>query len=426
VTSSGAAGRPAREPLGVPSLQAALAVAVGLVVATVVVVAVSGSVAVRAIAVVLLWLALIALTVYVYRLLSQTGVSPQLAGERAEPVTPLGAGVSADRLRSAAVIGLRDAHALQRGTRHFAEAAASTLRAQSDLPEPGSELIELFDAQRDCAAQHAQSLAQRLHELGGYPSRRADEEAVLAASLYERLLVRGLVTNARHASGLLSLGSATYRLIEHLAAVTGDDTTRSLAERCRRELEPLAERWSASWDSVLDLGSDGDAHETMLGLLEEAHDMEAMHASLLRVTAAQAGAAGTPSGAEDAGLPQLIALVDQERADAAHNRDLLRERLQALHRHPSHLHAFETLLATRATALVEHIRSYQLIRDIRDLLAADELETVSYELLARAADRAHDPDTAALARQLRGNERTATHRLTAELDSALEIALLAE
>jgi hypothetical protein len=426
MTSPGTAGQPAREPLGVPSLQVAVAVAVALVVATVVVVAVSGSVAVRAVAVVLLWLALIALTVYVYRLLSQRGVSPELAGMRAEPVTPLGAGVSGDRLRSATVFGLRDAHALQRGTRHFAEAAASRLRARSDLAEPGSDLIELFDAQRDCAAHHARLLEERLHELGGYPSGGADDEAVLAASLYERLLVRGLPTDARHAFGLLSLGTATYTLIEHLGAVTADDSTRSLAERCRRELEPLTERWSASWDTVLDLGPNGDAHETMLALLEETHDMEAMHASLLRVTAAQARAASLPSGAEDAGLPQLIVLVDQERADAAHDRDLLHERLRALHRHPSHLHAFETLLATRATALVEHIRSYKLIRDIRDLLAADELEAASYELLARAAERADDPDTAALARRLRGKERTAARRLAAELDSALEIALLAE
>jgi hypothetical protein len=74
-----------------------------------------------------------------------------------------------------------------------------------------------------------------------------------------------------------------------------------------------------------------------------------------------------------------------------------------------------TFATTRATALVEQIRSYKLVRDIRDLLAADQLETATYDLLARAAERAGDPDTANLAQQLGASERTAArppHRRT--------------
>jgi ferritin-like metal-binding protein YciE len=419
------------EPLGVPSLLVAVLAAVGLVVAAVVVVAVSGSAAVRAVAVVLLWLCLTALMVYVYALVTRTGVRPERAEVKvpAGPAMPLGAGIGADRLRSATTTALRDAHALQRGTRHFAEAAASMLRAQNEGAKTSSGLIELFEAQGACAEHQQRLLEQRLEALGQYRSAAADDEAIIAASLYERLLVRGVATNARHAFGLLSLGAATYTLMEHLAAVADDNTTRSLAERCRRELEPLAERWSGSWDTVLDLeaeGANGDAHHAMVALLEETHDMEAMRASLLAVTAAQARAAANAPGAEDAGLGRLVALIDQERYAAEHDRDLLREQLQALDHHPSRRHAFETFAAARATALVEHIRSYKLVRDIRDLVAAGELEAASYELLAGAADRAGDPDTASLARKLHAKERTASERLRAELDSALEIALLAD
>lgn len=92
-------------------------------------------------------------------------------------------------------------------------------------------------------------------------------------------------------------------------------------------------------------------------------------------------------------------------------------------------HGFETFAAARATALVEQIRSYKLvrdIRDIRDMLAADRLETATYDLLARAAERAGDPDTAKLAERLRAAEREAADRLARQLDTALEIALLAE
>lgn len=121
-----------------------------------------------------------------------------------------------------------------------------------------------------------------------------------------------------------------------------------------------------------------------------------------------------------------MALVDQERSAAEEDRELLRGRLAMLHHHPVRLHAFETFAAARAAALVEHLRSYKVIRDIRDLLAADQLEIATYTLLASAAGRAGDDETASLAHELRAKERTAAERLTAELDSALEIALLAE
>lgn len=65
-------------------------------------------------------------------------------------------------------------------------------------------------------------------------------------------------------------------------------------------------------------------------------------------------------------------------------------------------------------------------RRIRDLLAAGRLEAASYELLARAAGRADDPDTASLARKLRDRESQTTQRIEEQLDSALEVALLAE
>lgn len=247
-------------------------VAVALVVSTVVLVAVSQSAAIRAAAVALVGIGAIALTVYVYALLARSGVDEDRARGpvQAPRGLPLGAGVDDDRLRSATVAALRDAHALQRGTVHFAAAAASTLRAQSG-GTAASRLIELFEAQRDCAASQARRLDERLEALGQHAARGADDEAVIAASLYERLLVRGVATNARHAFGLASLAAATYLLIEHLGAVTGDDATQSLAARCRHEIDVLAERWWASWEMVLDVehATDDDTQRTMLRLLEE-------------------------------------------------------------------------------------------------------------------------------------------------------------
>ena len=350
----------------------AFVVAVLLVVAAIVAVAVSESADVRAGAVGVLGIAGIALAAYLLAVLNRTGVTVDRGGGPGAPTMELGAGVDGDRLHEALVTALRDVHALQRGTRHVADTAAGLIRSRSDVTTAATAVIDLFETQRDRAAAHEQRLEERLHVLGTHPSRGTDDEAIIAALLYERLLVRGVATNARHAFGLASLSAATYTLIEHLAAVAGDEPTRSLAEQCRREIESLAQRWTNSWDTVLGLDANDDRHDAMLALLEEAHAMETMRASLLAVTARQARAAGMAAGPEDAGLAHPVALVDQERSGAANDRDLLRHRLEAFGRHSSPAHAFETFAAARAMALVEQIRSYKLVRDIRDLLAADQ------------------------------------------------------
>jgi hypothetical protein len=412
------------DALGVPTTLVALMVAVALVVGAIVAVALAESAIVDVAAVGVLGIAGIALAAYLLAVINRTGVTTDGAGAGPAPVVAVGAGVSVDRMHAALVTALRDAHALQRGTRHVADAAAAMLRARSSDSKHAADVIALFESQRNQAADQEKRLEDRLRALGQHASRAADEEAIIAASLYERLLVRGVATNARHAYGLASLGAATYTLIEQIASSVGDEATRALAEQSRRDLELLAERWTGLWDTVLEL--DGDRRDIMLALLEEAHAMEAMRASLLAITARQARAAGIAAGAEDAGLVNLIALVDQERSAAADDRDLLRQRLRALNHHPSFAHGFETFAAARATALVEQIRSYKLVRDIRDMLAADRLETATYDLLARAAERAGDPDTAKLAERLRADERDAADRLAQQLDTALEIALLAE
>jgi hypothetical protein len=423
--------RPPRDPsdaAGTPSLLIAIVAAIGIVVGAVIAIAVSGSILVRAGAVVLMVLAGSAIWWYTYTFLNRSGAEPPdtvPAGRR--PSMPLGAGLGPERLHAALVSALRDIHGLQRGARHFAEAAGAMLRrAGRGAAAEGVE--RLFAAQRDLADAQAHELEQRLDEIGAHPSRSADDEALIAASLYEHLLARGVSTNARHAYGLLWLGAVTYGLIERLAATAGDEPTRALAERARLELEPLAERWSRSWDAVLDAeqARNGEPRAVMLTLLEDAHDMEAMRARLLSVSSTQTRAVGSASGVEDAGLPLLVALVEQERASAEDDRNRIDERLRAPHHHPFRRHGFETLAAARAGALVEHVRDYKVVRDLRDLVAADRLESATYDLLAAAAQRAGDAETATLARTLASRERTAAHRVSAELETALEVALLAE
>lgn len=411
----------------VPSLLLVMVGAVAVLFVAILLVVAADSLAASVVAVVIVGGALLGVIFYVYRLLARSGVSGSPVPERtATPVT-VGAGIADEKTEAALATALRDAHAVQRGTRHFAHEAIARLRTESPTTEQ-AQLTELLEAQRDLAERHAPALERRLDALGHSPSRVADDEGVVAAWIYERLLAHGALTNARHAAGLARLGLASFELVERLAA-TSDPESAKLAADCHRPLEEVLDRWAASDGLVLDADAHitgRDATATVIALLDDAYDMEGLHASLLAVAAAQARETGIAVGAEEAGLARLVTLIDQERATTQSARHLLRERLDHLGHHPARVHAAETFAALRTTAMGEHLRGYKLARDMRDLLAADELATTTYRLLERAAQRAHDDTTAELAKRVHAGEHITDRQLASELGAALQITLLAE
>lgn len=427
----------AREPIPVLWMLAAVLV----VLAAIVAVAVSGSQAVRVVAVLVLGLVTLGVIVAVYALLSRTGVRAA-PGEHAAATgvpggPPAGVAIPGGRVAAALVVAVRDAHALAHGTSRFVDGAVAHLPAGDLDATPAGEadaaavatVRDLLAAQGAQAERCERELARRLADLGHARTRAADDEAAIAEWLYERLLTRGVATDARHAFGLLHLLLATSGLLERLAVAAGDEPTRALAAACHADLAPLAERWTGAWDAVLDAdaavtGRDAGAART--ALLDEARSMETMRARLAAVTAAQTREAAAAAGTEQAGAGRLIAAVEQARAAGeAHREPLARLRRGREERRPWLL-GWETFAAARATALVDRVRDYKSVRDVRDLLAADELALATYELLARAADRAGDAETAEQARTLREHERAGAGRLEPALAVALEVALLAE
>ena len=161
-------------------------------------------------------------------------------------------------------------------------------------------------------------------------------------------------------------------------------------------------------------------------VLKQAHEMEQMRASLLTLASSHENAAGNASGAEDARLPRLLNAIEQERAATAERLQQLRHRATTIGARPIGAHPWETFAAARATALVESIRSYKVVRDIRDVIAADHLATATYDLLEQTAIRSGDAETAALATGLSHRERGAIEQLEDSLDETLKVALFAE
>jgi hypothetical protein len=424
-------GTPAhrQSPEPTVALLIAFVSAVLVVVAAIAIFVVTDSEALRAVALVLHAAVTIGLVVYLYDLLVRTRGPAAAERPSGEPTLQLGDEVSAERMRTVIVAALRDAHALQRGTQRFAEAARRRLGDATQTGESSRMVAELLDRQRDLAAAEERRLVERLEVLGRHSGRVADDELLVGEWLYERLLAHSVLTNARHGYGLAHLAATSYAMLGRLSTAAGDQESRQLAIAARADADALGEAWAGAWDAVLDLaaaqsGQNGNA--AVRQLLEEAEAMEAMRARLLKVTAAQGREAGIASGAEEAGLDGVLDAIDRESNEVDEHLRLVRERMQAVGHRTPRLHAWETFAAARATAMAEHVRGYKLARDVRDIVASDQLEVATYELLERAARRAGDATTAELAAELRGQAADGSKRGTASLDGALEVALLNE
>lgn len=417
-------------PRGSVGLLVGMATGVALLVIVAVVVGfITSSWQVAPVAALLELILLIGLVVYVYWLIRDTR-DWALAGLSADGVWPepklhLGDAVGSERVSDALVAALRDVHAEQLGTRRFLDAFRA--RVQTEQAQ-AADLLEIIAAQREQAEGDIACLQVRLKALGAAPSRIADEEAAVGVWLFERLLADGVVSNARHAFALAELASVSYTVAERLAGFTKDRETRQLMARCAEQAQAIAARWRDAWDTVLDLhvataGANGAA--ATLELLEQAQSTEEMRSSLLTLTNAHERSVGNVAGAEDAGLGQLLWLSEQEYADAEEHRRALRKRSMQLGGRHFRLQSWGTLAAARTTALAETSRGFKIVRDARDLIAAEHLETATYELLERAARRAGDEETARLARRLSDREREGLTQLQEHLDETLEVALLA-
>lgn len=411
------------EPAREASLPVVFAAAVLVVVGAIVLFVVTNSDVLRAIVFALLVAMVFVLSAYIYRMLTSTRAAPEPGpeGRAAQPVFRLGDEVSQQRLQGAIVATLRDLLALEHGTLRFAQGALRRLDDGASSEHVG----ELLDRQQQEAAMAKRALTERLDAVGR-GRRRSGHPQTLAQWVDDRLLSHNILTNARHAYGLTHLAATSAAILERLGGAAGDGATHHLATEIRERAEGLAAAWDGSWDSVLDACiAQGHADEpgAMQELLADAEGMERMRAALLRVAFAHGREAGFAAGAEDAGLDQLLETMEGEAHIVDDHLRLVDVRLRELSARPSRRRAWETYALTHTT---EHVRAFKLARDMRDVVATAHLEAGTYNILEHAARRASDSTTGALATRLHGEAVAAANRDTAALDTALEVALLAE
>jgi hypothetical protein len=295
---------------------------------------------------------LVGLVIYTYALLRRSQGSAERVTDEHGATLHLGEEVAPDRVEGALVAMMRDAHAHQRGAQRFLDACARRL---AELPSDGADvqtLTPIVQRQREQAAAHEQWLDARLRALGSAPSRSSDDEALVAAWLFEHVLASNSCMNARHAFALARLAVTSYTIGERLARTAGDVESERIMARCRADAQAIADAWQAEWESVLEMTARttgaSDAGLTR-ELIEQARSMEHMRVGLLTVTSSHEYAAAVASGTEAAGLQRLLDLIEDERTVAADQLAELNARMRRMGGFAHGSHPWETIAATART-----------------------------------------------------------------------------
>ena len=158
------------------------------------------------------------------------------------------------------------------------------------------------------------------------------------------------------------------------------------------------------------MASNGVA-EQLVKYLTDAHSIEEQALQQLR---------GAPDAAGD---PELAEAFRLHLAETERHERVVCERLEALGHSPSRIK--DVLMRAGGAAFLLFARAQP---DTPGKLAAhafsyEHMELAAYDLLARVADRAADEETAALAREIRGEENAMAQRLADLFDRAVNASL---
>lgn len=335
----------------------------------------------------------------------QTGPTPPL--EKRSRLDEVRTGVGARQWRRGYEEQLKkylaDAHSIELQ-------ALTQMRAAPKIA--GDErLAELFREHEAETEVHERRVRARLEGLGGKPSTVKDltgEAGGIGMLLFAAVQPDSPGKLVAHGYSYEQMELAAYELLRRLAEDAGDTATAEIAGRIAAEEERMAGRLADSFDIAVD-ASLGDAEgeeleRKLVSYLSDAHAIERQSAQLLEAA---------PDLVDDEALADVFREhLGQTRAHA----ELLERRLEAHEAGPSK--AKDAALRTGGLNLGGFFGAQP---DTTTKLAGfafafENLEIASYELLSRAARRAGDEETAAVAEQILEEERSAAAQVAATWD----------
>ena len=176
----------------------------------------------------------------------------------------------------------------------------------------------------------------------------------------------------------------------------------------------MAERLAACFDEAVGLSlaqKDDPVAEQVASYLTDARAIEAQAAQLLQL------------GPRIVGVPSLADAFREHLAETREHQRLLEERLHARDAQPSRFQNTALRLGAINLGVFFAAQPDTPVKLGGFAYAFEHLEIATYELLRRVADRADDPETAAVAQRVLADERRAAERVAATWDAAVDAVL---
>jgi ferritin-like metal-binding protein YciE len=177
----------------------------------------------------------------------------------------------------------------------------------------------------------------------------------------------------------------------------------------------MGERLAANFDEAVEASlREKDADEIgaeLVSYLTDAHAIEAQAVKLLE------------KGPDIAGLDELADVLRGHLEETREQQRLVEERLRAHDASPARLQDAALGMGGINLAAFFAAQPDTTAKLAGFAFAFEHLEIAAYELLARVAERAGDPETVAVARTIADQERAAAQRVAGTWDAAIDATL---
>jgi len=217
-----------------------------------------------------------------------------------------------------------------------------------------------------------------------------------------------------HAFSYEHMELAAYELLRRIAQRAHDEPVIELARVVGAQEQAMAERLAGCFDEAVDISlaqKDDPMDEQLASYLTDARAIEAQAAQLLE------------AGPRIVGVPALADAFRDHLAETREHQRLLEDRLHARDEHPSRFQSTALRLGAVNLGAFFGAQPDTPVKLAGFAYAFEHLEIAAYELLRRVADRADDPETAAVAERILADERRAAERVAATWDAAVDAAL---
>lgn len=218
-----------------------------------------------------------------------------------------------------------------------------------------------------------------------------------------------------HAFSYEHMELAAYELLARAARRAGDPAVVTLAERIGGEEQAMATRLAERFDLAVEASlrekNAEDIESELVNYLRDAHAIESQALQLLEAGPGLAGSEALANAFREH-LPQT-----------EEHRRLVEERLRAHDSGPSRLQSIALRIGGLNIGGFFGAQPDTPAKLAGFAFAFENLEIAAYELLRRVAERAGDPETAAVAQRILAEEHMAASAIAQTWDAAMDAAL---